>query len=160
MYRVSLDNVGAHRTLTPLHEKHQATPYATFLDADETGEIFSGMVMTRTGADTVALVSDAGNQKVFGLAALDRNDTIDDLQGLGIQPFTVWQGGPDAYFTVDAPAFDDGEAYVVPTDGTRALLYANDNGQISSAVDGDAIAELIEVVSDSRIIIRLLAPSL
>jgi len=49
LYRVSLPNVGAHRTCTPLHEKHQATPYGTFLDPNETGDIFSGMVMYRTG---------------------------------------------------------------------------------------------------------------
>lgn len=159
MYRVSLDNVGAHRTCTPLHEKHQATPYATFLSDAETGDVYSGQVMAKNGEDTVRL-ADADDTAIVGLAALDRNATIDDLEGQGgAIPFAVWQGGPDAYFEVDAPAFDDTQAYSVPTDGTRRVLRSNANGQLSSlgTLAGPAVAELVEVVSPTRIIVRLLA---
>lgn len=158
MFRVSLDNVSAHRTCTPLHEKHQATAYATFLSDTETGDIYSGQVMAKNGEDTVRR-ADADDTAIVGLAALDRNPTIDDTEGLGSVPFAVWQGGPDAYFEVDAPAFDETQAYAVPTDGTRVLLRANATGQLSSlgTLTGPAVAELIEVVSATRIIVRLLA---
>ncbi len=107
MYRVSLANVAARRTCRPLYERHQATPYATFLDEAETGEIYSGMIVYRTGEDTVALLDGASaTAKPFGLSALDKNDVINDLDGLNINPFAVWIGGPDAVFTIDAPAFD------------------------------------------------------
>ena len=51
----SVANVGVHRTCSPLYEKYEATPYNTFLDPSETGNIYSGMVVYRTGPDTVAL---------------------------------------------------------------------------------------------------------
>jgi len=94
MFRVSLDNVAARRTCRPLYERHQATPYSTFLDANETDDIYSGMVMYRTGADTVALYDGtSATKKAFGLSALDKNDVIDDIAGIGIKPWAVWIGG-------------------------------------------------------------------
>jgi len=160
MYRVSLDNVGARRTCRPLYERHQATPYATFLDPTETDDIYSGMVLMRTGADTVALYDGtSATAKPFGLSALDKNAVINDLDGLNIKPWAVWIGGSDAFFTIDAPAFDDTASWAVPTDGTRELVYATSAGKLTTVVDGDPIAELIEVVSDSRIIVRLLPPA-
>lgn len=152
MFYTDLDNVGAHRTCSPLHEWHQATPYAVFLDPEETGEIYSGMVLTRTGADTVALAD--ANDEPFGLAALDRNATIDDMRGQGGQvPFAVWQGGPDAYFEVAAPAFDEGQAYTFGT-----ALRADADGKLSSAGAGPVVAEVIRVIADDRLEIRLFAP--
>jgi len=158
MYRVSLDNVGARRTCRPLYEKHQATPVATFLDAAEAGVIYSGMVLMRTGADTVGLYDGTSATKLpFGLSALDKNTVINDLDGLNIKPWAVWIGGPDAMFTIDAPAFDDGATWAVPTDGTRQNVYATSLGKLTTVADGAIVAELIEVVSTSQIIIRLLS---
>jgi len=160
MFRVSLDNVAARRTCRPLYERHQATPYSTFLDANETDDIYSGMVMYRTGADTVALYDGtSATKKAFGLSALDKNDVIDDIAGIGIKPWAVWIGGNDAFFTIDAPAFDTGATWTVPTDGTKQLVYATSAGKLTTVADGDIIAELIDVVSATRIIIRLLLPS-
>jgi hypothetical protein len=164
MFRVSLENATAKRTCKPLYEQHQATPVATFLDADEAGDIYSGMVMTKTGPDEYS-VCDGATQQPFGLAALDKNDVIDDITGIGLNVFAVWQGGPDAYFIVDAPAFDDAQTYTVPTDGTRVPLYAGTGGAKGKLTPADpgaglAVAELIEVVSAGRIIVRLFSPQL
>lgn len=160
MFRVSLANATAQRTCTPLYEKHQATPVGCFLDETETAQIYSGMVVRRSGEQTVALYDGTSASELpYGLAALDRNNTIDDMEGLGINPFAVWTGGPDAVFAIDAPAFDDAQAYTVPTDGTRQLLYANSAGEITSVANGVAIGELLEVPSDTRIVIRLSLPA-
>jgi hypothetical protein len=163
MFRVSLANAAAKRTCKPLYEKHQATPHATFLDPSETRRVYSGMVMRKSGADTVRLMDGAvADVAAFGLSALDYNDVIDDLDGLDIRPWAVWQGGPDAEFIVEAPAFDDAETYAVPTTGVPQLLYAGTGaaiGKLTSAVNGPAVAELLEVVSATRLRIRLFAPT-
>jgi hypothetical protein len=157
VYRVSLANVGAQRTCKPLYERHQATPVATFLDPAEVGNIFTGMVLRKSDEDLVRLCN--ATQRPFGLAAFDKNATINDLDGLNISPVAVWQGGPDAYFQIDDPAFDSAQAYAVPTTGAKVPLFSNATGQITS-VDGTGpeIGELIEVVSSKRIIIRLHLP--
>lgn len=157
MYRTTLANVGASRTCSPLYEKHQATPMPFFLSAAGLAqEIYSGMVLARDGEGTVRL-ADADDTSVLGLAALDHNNVIDDLDGLSDVPFAVWVGGPDAMFEVYAPAFDDTQVYAVPVNGTRVTLRSNANGQLTSAAGtGPDVAELIEVVSDNRLIVRLL----
>ena len=160
----SIANVGVHRTCTPLYEKYEATPYNTFLDPADTTNIYSGMVMYRSGADTVA---NAGTQvavsgaKPFGLSALDRNPNIDDVTQVGINAWAVWLGGSNAFFTLTAPAFDTTQAYNVLTTGARTLLYTNANGQVT-AVSGTAgtlgavpVAELIDVISPTQITVRL-----
>jgi hypothetical protein len=157
MIRLDVNNVTAQRTCTPLYERHQATPLANHtIDATETGDIYSGMVVARTGATTVGLAD--GTVKPLGLAAIDRNDVIDDFNGLdsAYVPIAVWVGGPDAVFEITSPAFDDQQTYTVPTNGTRELLYANASGQLSSVSSGEAVAELFQVVSDTKIIVRLL----
>lgn len=160
MKRVSLSNVHAQPTCTPTHEKHQATPYACFLDPSENKNIYSGMVMMRSGAETVKVYDGSSATALpFGIAALERNEDIDDLRELNGNMFAVWIGGPDAFFTVRAPAFDVTKSYAVPTNGTRTLLYANANGQITSEADGVAIGELINVLSDNEIEIRLSLPT-
>lgn len=154
MYYTDLATVSAHRTCSPLHEWHQATPYAIFLDETETGDVYSGMVLTRTGAETVKLLTAPATERPFGLAALDRNATIDDMRGQsGEVPFAVWQGGPDAYFEVSAPAFDDAQAYTF-----GQPLHANAAGQLTNVVAGPAIGEVVRVIADDRLEIRLLAP--
>ena len=157
MIRLDVTNVTAQRTCTPLYERHQATPFANYtIDAAETGDIYSGMVLARTGPTTVGLAD--GSVKPLGLAAIDRNAVIDDFNGLdpSFVPIAVWVGGPDAVFEITAPAFDDQQTYTVPTNGTRELLYADANGKLSPVSSGEAVAELFQVVSDTKIIVRLL----
>ena len=161
----SVANVGVHRTCTPLYEKYEATPYNTFLDPSDTTNIYSGMVMYRTGPDTVAnagtAVSTSG-AKPFGLSALDRNPNIDDVTQVGINAWAVWLGGSNAFFAITAPAFDTTQSYTVLTTGVRTLLYTNSSGQITSA-SGSAntlgavpVAELIDVISPTQITVRLI----
>src|SRR3954471_3699101 len=103
MFRVSLANAFAKRTLRPLLEKHQATPVAGTLGATAVTArtTYSGMV---AGLDTDGTFKLGTNGVVaYGLFALDHNATIDDLDGQpsDLAPFAIWQGGPDAYFRID-----------------------------------------------------------
>jgi len=161
----SVANVGVHRTCTPLYEKYEATPYNTFLDPTDTTNIYSGMVMYRTGPDTVANAGTAAstaNAKPFGLSALDRNPNIDDVTQVGVNSWAVWLGNSNAFFTITAPAFDTTQAYTVPTNGTRTLLYTTSGtGQLTSVVGAATtlaavpVAELIDVISPTQIVVRL-----
>lgn len=163
----SLAGVGVHRTCIPLQSKYEATPQATFLDPSETGNIFSGMVMYRTGGDTVALfdgntaVSGTASPKPFGLAALDRNANIDDVTQTGVNVFTVWIGGDNAYFQISAPAFDATQSYTVSTTGAPTYLYAGTGAQkavlTSTAPNAYAtpVAELVDVLGPTQIVVRL-----
>jgi len=160
----SVANVGVHRTCTPLYEKYEATPYNTFLDPTDTNNIYSGMVMYRTGPDTVALATaTTGNSaKPFGLSALDRNPNIDDVTQVGVNTWAVWLGGSNAFFTLTAPAFDTTVSYSVPTNGSRQLLYTGANGQLTTSQNGTStnlgnvpVAELIDVISPTQIVVRL-----
>jgi len=164
----SVANVGVHRTCTPLYEKYEATPYNTFLDPSDTTNIYSGMVMYRSGPDTVAnagSVATVNGAKPFGLSALDRNPNIDDVTQVGINSWAVWLGGSNAFFTITAPAFDTTQAYTVSTSGTRNYLYTTSGtGQLTSKSDTSAstgticavpVAELIDVISPTQIVVRL-----
>ena len=183
MIRVSLNNAFAKRTLKPLLEKHQATPLGVNLASGQ-GEIYSGMVASLTveGAGTTGVVqiaSDAsgasGDDSVFGLFALDKNITINDLDGqpADLSPFAVWQGGPDAYFKVDSDTdplgvsfsglggFDIRDTYVVGD-----ALYVTETGKLGTGtwngqatLGSVAVAQVTEVVSSSRLVIRLSAPA-
>ena len=163
----SLAGVGVHRTCIPLQSKYEATPWATFLDPSETGNIYSGMVVYRTGGDTVALfdgntaVSGITSPKPFGLAALDRNASIDDVTQTGVNVFTVWTGGENAVFQITAPAFDSTQSYTVSTSGTPTYLYAGTGTQkavlTSTAPNAYAtpVAQLIDVLGPTQIIVAL-----
>lgn len=170
MYRVSLANAFAKRTLRPLYEKHQATPVAIPLYASESQTIYSGMVATLRTDGTVE-ICDGTTQVPFGLFALDYNSVINDLDGQPNDlvsassteagattsgfPFAVWQGGPDAYFRIDAPAFDTTQTYTV-----GQLLYADAAGLVSNQLNTDAlpIGRVIEVVSSTRMVINVNVP--
>lgn len=173
MFRVSLANAFAKRTLRPLLEKHQATPVAVTLDADVTDSIYSGMV-AKLNTDGTVGIADEDTPSPFGLFALDKNDVIDDTAGqpddlaTGLngavtgRPFAVWQGGPDAYFRVDGSteagkgAFDATQSYTVGDD-----LYAAADGRITndSSGDGPKIGTVIETVSGTRLVIRVTLPA-
>jgi hypothetical protein len=180
MIRVSLTNAFAKRTLKPQLEKHQATPLGVNLASGQ-GEIYSGMVASLTveGPGTTGVVqiaSDAsgvsGDDSVFGLFALDKNITINDLDGqpADLSPFAVWQGGPDAYFRVysnEDPlgaavgglgGFDIRDTYAVGD-----ALFVTDNGQLgtgtTSTVGTVAVAQVTEVISSTSLVIRLDTPA-
>jgi len=162
----SVANVGAHRTCTPLYEKYEATPYNTFLDPSETGNIYSGFVMSRSGPDTVALlggvVTNVSGTRPFGLSALDRNANIDDVTQVGVNVWAVWLGGSNAFFTLTAPAFDTTASYAVPTTGARQYLYVSSTtpGQLTTVQGSNQfsvpVAELIDVLSPTQITVRLI----
>ena len=162
----SVANVGVHRTCTPLYEKYEATPYNTFLDPTDTTNIYSGMVMFRTGPDTVSNAANAATTsgiKPFGLSALDRNPNIDDVTQVGVNAWAVWLGGSNAFFNITAPAFDTTQPYTVNTNGVRTLLYtASGTGQLTTVVgaantiNSVPIAELIDVLSPTQITVRLI----
>ena len=164
----SVANVGVHRTCTPLYEKYEATPYNTFLDPSDTNNIYSGMVLQRSGPDTVVLASGGtSGAKPFGLSVLDRNPNIDDVTQVGINAWAVWLGGSNAFFSLTAPAFDTSVSYTVPTNGSRQFLFTasgtsgNAAGQLTTWSGGSGtlgavpVAELIDVISPTQIVIRL-----
>lgn len=166
MYRVSLANVFAHRTLRPLLEKTQATPTAFNLDSAETlagTGIYSGMVATYGATAGTVKVADGNTDRPIGLFALDSNSVMDDLDGQpsDLKPFAVWQGGPDALFRVDSPAFDSAQTYTV-----GQALYAGTGGQkgkLTNQTPGGTagkLAEVVEATSTTRLVIRLFVPSL
>jgi len=127
------------------------------------------MVMQRSGPDTVVLANGGttGNAKPFGLSCLDRNPNIDDVTQVGVNTWAVWLGGSNAFFSISAPAFDTTVSYTVPTNGTRQLLYTasgtngNSVGQlttysgISATLGVVPVAELIDVISPTQIVVRL-----
>lgn len=167
MFRTSLANALVHRTCRPLYERHQATPASVMLDPTETGTIYSGMVATKSGANTVR-ICDGNADDAFGIFALDANTTINDLDGLSDNKvFSIWQGGPDAYFIVEGAAVDwNASAGYTLVDGENVPLYAGTStskGKITSDTpsgNAQAIAQLIDVpVAGQQLIIRVLAPA-
>lgn len=163
MFRVSLANAFAKRTLRPLHEKHQATPVQVNLDAGVGAtDIYSGMVAELTSSGTVT-IADASSTaaNIFGLFALDKNSVINDLDGqpADLLPFAVWQGGPDAYFKIEVPALDDAQTYVVGDE----LVVASDGKVTKSGVGGAGTVKIgvvtREITDNDVLEIRVLLPA-
>lgn len=162
MFRVSLANAFAKRTLRPLLEKHQATPVAGTLGstAVTARTTYSGMVAALDTDGTFKLGTNG--LVAYGLFALDHNATIDDLDGQpsDLAPFAIWQGGPDAYFRIDSPAFNTGGVIAV-----GAFMYPDSAGKLaisgqSSATNAESpAAQIVEVVSATRLVIRVLLPT-
>ena len=169
MFYTPITNVSQKRTLRPLYAQHQATPYGGFLDSawNRAVDIYPGMVMTKLGGENFTLCNGGATMKPFGLSALFVAPTlgIDEVKPTNTNLFTVWVGGADAVFEILAPAFDTTATWTVPTDGSRKMLYVTNTthslkqGLLSpttgSTVGTDAIAELIDVVGTSKIIVRL-----
>lgn len=165
MFRVSLANAFAKRTLRPLLEKHSATPLSVTLAADVTGDIYSGMV-AELDTDGTVKIADNTTTNPFGLFALDKNTVINDTEG---QPedgssvgsasgraFAVWQGGPDAYFRIDAPAFETGSY------SAGDALVVSPNGKLCGTGFGSAgtvkVGSVVETVSATRLVVRVTMP--
>lgn len=176
LYITNLQNVSVHRTFSPLYEKYEATPYGTlFLDPAETNNIYTGMVMQKTGPSTVALLNGSSTTAyAFGFSGLDRNSDIDDYTNTLNNSWTVWIGGANAVFQIEAPAFDVSASagYTVPTNGSRQYLYPYDTGlatasgalgQLTTDTGHTAdsagllpVAELLDVLGPTTLVIRLL----
>jgi len=119
------------------------------------------VVLKGANDETFALATGANSaaEKPWGLLA---NFVGGDLDELGDDDFVgVWRG-PDSVYEVLAPAFDDtglSAAAGSNTVGERLKLYAGVDGRlvyVSSPGNRVAVAELIQRVSASRILINLL----
>lgn len=160
MFRVSLANAFAKRTLRPLFEKHQATPVAGTLASSVTADVYSGMVAALNSSGEFVIANNTTTNP-WGLFALDKNAAINDLDGQpsDLRPFAVWQGGPDMYFRIDAPAMNTTGTVVV-----GASLYVDSNGKLAvsdatgATVGTTRVGDIVEVVSSTRWVIRLTLP--
>ena len=160
MFRPPLSNPAQKRTLRPLYATHQATPWGGFLDPDwaQTFDILPGTVMARSYGEVFTPFTGATGQVPFGLSALFVAPTlgVTEVTGDGTNLFTVWVGDSQAVFEVLAPAFDTTADWtVIP--GYPKPLTGNSHGKLTTAgvTSKNVIAELIDVVSTDKIVIRL-----
>lgn len=163
MFRVTAANPNQKRTLRPVYANHQATPYAGFLDPEwaRTFDILPGTVVTRKpGTEVFAPCTDPATKKPFGLSALFVAPTlgIDEVTGTGSNNFTAWVGDEQAVFEVLSPAFDvaaDWDATVEARLTCTAQGKLTPVGSTGAASATVVIAELVEVISTDKILIRL-----
>lgn len=182
----NLSNVFQKRLIRPEYAHTQATPYAAVLDASlrntdgsfraplstDTlplarsanaftlqGGLVPGTVVVKGAGESVVVASGANAaEQPFGLLANFVGGTLDDLKDAN--EVGVWRG-PDATFTILAPAFDDtglAAAYAAATPGNPVKLYAGVDGRlVANGTPGSRIvvAHLIERVSASQIRIDL-----
>lgn len=164
MFRPPLSNPAQKRTLRPLYANHQATPYGGFLDPDLNVDfdILPGTVMQRLYGEVFAPYTGADNGSVpFGLSALFVAPRlgVNEVSSSGTGLFTVWVGDGQATFEVLAPAFDvDADWPAANQTGPgQILLTANNQGRLTpaGATADNAIAELVDIPSPDKIVIRL-----
>lgn len=118
-----------------------------------------GTVVVKGAAEGVVVANGAAsaNVKPFGLLANYVGGELDDL---GDENYVgVWRG-PDSVFELLAPSFVDtglAAAYSAATAGNPVKLYAQTDGRLGSTDPGSGVvvAELVERVSASRIVIDL-----
>jgi len=165
MFKVPLSNPAIKRTLRPLYAQHQATTWAGFLDPnwDKSFDILPGTVMTRVTKEVFRPFTGAAGEVPFGLSAffVAPRLGVDEMTDTGSNLFTVWVGGPDSAFEVLAPAFDPEADWTLPTNGSVVLLTGNAEGKLTTegADPGNSIAELIDVPSAEKIVVRFRQPS-
>lgn len=164
MFRVTQANPAQKRSIRPLYASQgQATPKGMFLDPewDRSFDILPGTVMYRKTGEIVAPYTGAAGTVPHGLSALfvAPNLGIDEVTGTGANNFTVWVGGEQAEFEILAPGFDQEADWAAAntTSGGVVLLTATDEGLLTptGANHGNAIAELIDVISTDKIQVRL-----
>ena len=164
MFMVPISNPHLKRTIRPLYAHHQATTWAGFLDPDRDKgvEILPGTVMARKGKEIFTPYTGATGQVPFGLSAffVSPDLGVDEVTDTGSNTFTCWVGDGTALFEILAPAFDTSVSWENTTDGGVTLLTGNSEGRLTpeSATPQNAIAELIEVVSTSKITVRPFRP--
>jgi hypothetical protein len=161
MFRPPLSNPAQKRTLRPLYANYQATPWGGFLDPDldVNFDILPGTVMQRLYGEVFAPYTGAAGTAPFGLSALfvAPNLGVNEVSSTGTGLFTVWVGGDQAVFEVLAPAFDVNATWPTVTGPGRRMLTANAQGRLTPAgvTSENAIAELIDIPSPDKIVIRL-----
>ena len=164
MFRPPLSNPAQKRTLRPLYANHQATPWGGFLDPDldVDFDILPGTVMQRLYGEVFAPYTGADDGSVpFGLSALFVAPRlgVNEVSSTGTGLFTVWVGDGQATFEVLAPAFDTEADWptVSNTGPGQTLLTANAQGRLTpeGATSNNAIAELVDIPSPDKIVIRL-----
>lgn len=161
MFRPPLSNPSTHRTLRPLYANYQATPWAGFLDPDldVDFDILPGTVMQRLYGEVFAPYTGEAGTAPFGFSALFVAPRlgVSEVSSDGTGLFTVWVGGDQAVFEVLAPAFDVDATWPTTTGPGRIMLTANAQGRLTPAGvnSGNAIAELIDIPSPDKIVVRL-----
>lgn len=163
MFRPPISNPALKRPLRPLYAQHQATTYGGFLDPNwnRSFDIYPGTVMCRLTKEIFTPYVGSGNQKPFGLSALFVAPQlgVDEVTATGTNLFTVWVGSEQAELEILAPAFDSTANWtsVNVTDGGFQLLTATNTGLLTptGANNANAIAELIDVESTDKILIRM-----
>lgn len=164
MFMVPIQNPHLKRTIRPLYAHTQATTWAGFLDPerDTDVEILPGTVMARKGKEIFTPYTGATGQVPFGLSCFFVSNTlgVNEVTDSGSNTFTCWVGDGTALFEILAPAFDVGAEWVEPLDGSVTLLTGNAQGLLTptGATAANAIAELIEVVSPTKITVRPFRP--
>lgn len=161
MFRPPLSNPAQKRTLRPLYANYQATPWGGFLDPDldVSFDILPGTVMQRLYGEVFAPYTGEAGTAPFGLSALFVAPRlgVNEVSSTGTGLFTVWVGGDQAVFEVLAPAFDIEATWPTVTGPGRFMLTANASGRLTpeGVTAENAIAELIDIPSPDKIVIRL-----
>jgi hypothetical protein len=161
MFYVPVSHPAQKRTLRPLYANHQATPWGGFLDPnwDKHFDILPGTVMQRVYGEVFAPYTGAAGTTPFGLSALfvAPGLQVNEVTGDGTNLFTVWVGGNQAVFEILAPAFDTNATWPTVTGPGQYMLTANSQGRLTPAGvnEGNVVAELIDVPSVDKIVVRL-----
>ena len=154
------------RTLRGLYIWHQATPVAAFLDTTNvaaTTIVYPGMVGVKTTGEQVEVAANS-TAIPYGLFANFINGQMDELGG-GTE-IGIYRGGPDAMFEVLAgPNSTETplDAAVTWTSlnatvgGVLLGAKSDGSGQLTNASVTNAVARLVEAVSNSKIVIYLAA---
>lgn len=190
----NLSEIYQKRLVRGEYAHHQATPYACPLDpsffntdgsiraplaADSTplqrsanaftlnNSLTPGLCMTRTVGEAVAVSTGSTTvaERPFGLLANWIGGDFDEIgpQNVGSGSVGVWQG-PDATFTLIAPAFNPtglSAAYTASqTTGVPVNLYAGTDGRLvyvaSPTGTQVAVARLINFPATSRITVQMI----
>jgi hypothetical protein len=163
MFYAPISNPALKRTLRPIYAQHQATPYGGFLDPNwnRSFDIYPGTVMCRLTKEIFTPYVGSGNQKPFGLSAffVAPQLGVDEVTATGTNLFSVWVGAEQAVLEILAPGFDQTANWtsVNVTDGGVQLLTATNQGLLTptGVTEANAIAELVDVESTSKILIRM-----
>jgi hypothetical protein len=163
VFYAPISNPALKRSLRPIYAQHQATTWAGFLDPNwnRSFDIFPGSVMCRLTKEIFTPFVGSGNQKPFGLSAffLAPQTGVDEISATGTNLYTCWVGGEQAEFEILAPGFDQTANWTAAnvTDGGFQLLTGTSTALLTptGANNANAVAELIDVETTNKILIRM-----